>query len=150
MRRLAGLAALAAIAGCNWDLDRRAEDWRLRERGLNREDVENPLPTRSEIVARVTNDVRENRMLAWQLESGRPACDGIVTEEGKTLCAKDKSELMLISLRSDPSERQWPVEETAFYCPTEAFYYYHYVGGRHNQDVWMGPFGTGLRPLPKP
>jgi hypothetical protein len=82
----------------------------------------------SEIRARITSDVRTNR-LEERLAEGKPTCDAVRWVDEKPTCARDGATMAVVTLRR---------EETAYYCPEETIYWYHGSG------LWLGPFKTRL------
>ncbi len=147
MKKLA-FAALV-FAGCNDYFQERADEHRMASRGLTPPDLDG-LPTENDVHARITNEVRTNLFAARIDDDGKPACDAITWDKGVPTCVKDKVAMLTVAVRSDSTERQYPVTETAYYCPQDTSWWYHYAGGRPIKDAWMGPFTTGFKPGIKP
>lgn len=137
------MAALAC-AGCFDMMDMRETE--MASRGLSKADLEAP-PSDNEIRARITNDVRDMWLPEAELHKGTAECAGIKYEGIKPLCAYCKGTPMMkvFTLRADPPDRQFPVRETTYFCPTESAYWYHYEGGPLKKDVWLGPRRIKLR-----
>ena len=143
--------AIASLlfAGCTDYFQERADEHRLASRGLAPEDL-NGVPSENDVRARITNEVRTNLFAARIDDDGKPSCDAIKWEKGAPMCVKDNVEMMTVSIRSDSTERQFPVEETGYYCPQDTSWWYHYAGGRPIKEAWMGPFTTQFKPGIKP
>ena len=107
--------------------------------GLTEEELKAP-PGSNEVRARIINDVRTWRRLREHLDEGKPDCTAVKAEKEGPRCAADDEAFELIRFPGDPPEKPDRVEETAYYCPKESVYYYHYVGGRERLDVWLGPY----------
>ncbi len=90
--------------------------------------------------AAILNDVRRWRALDKHLDEGFSTGPSFKFDGGKSLCAADESEVAIFELRSDLQDQPYRIEETAFLCPKESVYYYHYVGGPRKLDVWLGPY----------
>ena len=133
MRRLA-FALLAFGAACNL----RPVDVELRT-GMTEEELNAP-PGYHQMKAALTTDIRKWRMLDQRLEEGRPTCSSIYWEEKVARCTRDMEELEVYNIKKDLDDQPYRVEETTYYCRKEGVYFYHYVGGRKKNDVWMGPF----------
>lgn len=134
MRTVAFALGAVALAAC----DLRPNDAELRT-GMTEEELNAP-PGYHEMKAAILNDVRKWRMLEHRLEEGRPAVSAIQWVEKAPTCVRDKEEMEVYSLRHDLPDQPYRVEETAYFCRKEGFYYYHYFGGRKKTDTWMGPF----------
>jgi hypothetical protein len=144
MKRAWIVAMGLVVPGCNFDFDARAEEHRKASRGV---EPEGPW-TDSEIRARIINDVRD-QLYRERVEEGKPTCDGITWEKATPLCARDKARMIIVPISSEGIDRQYPVEETAFLCPEDGLYYYHYSGGKKRLDMWFGPVPSRLRTPPK-
>lgn len=107
--------------------------------GLTEADLKEP-PSPHRMKAAVLNDVRNFLKLDQRLDEGQPACPAVVYEGSTARCALDQAELEVYSLRGDPSDEPYRVDETAYFCRAESVYYYHYVGGSRRRNVWMGPY----------
>jgi hypothetical protein len=141
MKKFAMLALV--FGGCSFDFEARAEEHRQSRYGLTKDDLDNLAPTESDIRARITNDAREN-VYSARLDEGQDACDAILWDRGAPVCARDKTPMKVVPLRKDTTDRQFPVDETAYYCPEDTQYWYHYEGGPQMRNVWMGPFASRL------
>ena len=84
-------------------------------------------------------DVRVRRELNLHLDQGRkePVAPGFGV--------LSPHELVTYELRCDAKVLPDGVTETALYSSSAKQYFYHYVGGPRNLDVWMGPFPLELR-----
>lgn len=108
-------------------------------RGYKKSELE-AAPSDMQIHAAILNDVRRWRNLDQHLDEGQPICVAWKLEGGKTVCVADHVEMTVFTLRSDLNDQPYRVEETAYYCPKESVYYYHYWGGPRRLDVWLGPY----------
>ncbi len=97
-------------------------------------------PSYHQMKGAILNDVRIWRQLEKKLDEGRATCAAVVIGEKDATCANDKEPLETYYLTSEMGDKPYRVEETAYYCTTESLYYYHYVGGPRNLNVWMGPY----------
>jgi len=123
------------------------EEHEMASRGLSREDLEAGAND-NEIRARIVTDVRQTWLPEAYLDHGRADCPALGHEGGKLICIPckaSKTELKMFTLRDDPLDRQSPVRETAYFCPTESVYWYHYQGGDKRLDTWLGPRRVRLR-----
>lgn len=132
MRKFAGLLVL--LSAC----EPRPHDVTLRT-GMTPEEINEP-PSGHRIKAAILNDVRQGRMLHLRLDQGRRDCPGIVYEGNAPVCAADRSPLEYYVLRSDPLDKPYRVDESAYFCRQESIYYYRYAGGPRKLDVWLGPY----------
>lgn len=130
-----------AAAGALWlgACDPAPPDVKIRT-GMDPEEL-NELPSFHQVKAAIVHDVRRDRMLQLKLSDGRPERPpGIVDEDDALLCAADRSPLEVYSIRSDPQDQPYRVDEWAVFCRHEFTYFYRYVGGPKRLDVWLGPF----------
>jgi hypothetical protein len=97
-------------------------------------------PSDKQLHAAILSDVRRWRVLEQRLDEGQPTCTAWKAEREKTLCVADQAEMTIFNLRTDLQDQPYRVEESAYYCPKESVYYYHYAGGPRRLDVWLGPF----------
>jgi hypothetical protein len=143
MRHVALLAGLVAV-GCADMYDTREQE--MASRGITQADLEAP-PQDGEIRARILNDVRNTWLPEADLHKGSATCDGIRWEGVKPFCAacQERAVLKVFTLRADAPDKQYPVRETAYFCPTESHYWYHYEGGPLRKDTWLGPRRIKLR-----
>lgn len=74
------------------------------------------------------------------LDTGQPVCNGVLFQEKKAICVKDRQQMEVYPLKKDPVDVPYRVEETAYYCREDKIYYYHYVGGPQKRDAWLGPY----------
>jgi hypothetical protein len=90
----------------------------------------------------ILNDVRIWRELEKKIEAEgrREQPKAISYVQGNPMCDYDKTDLEIFQLKSDLADQPYRVEETAFFCRKESIYYYHYRGGPHKLDLWMGPY----------
>jgi len=102
-------------------------------------------PSDKQLHAAILSDVRRWRFLDRHLDEGVRTCSAWKAEGDKTLCTADQVEMTLFILRSDLQDQPYRVEETAYYCPKESVYYYHYTGGPKQLDVWLGPYKIDRR-----
>lgn len=107
--------------------------------GLTEQDLKEG-PSAHQMMGALLRDVRVWRELDKRLGEGRPSCPGIVFEGHRALCANDREEMELYVFPERDPGAYYRVQESAFYCRKEGIYYYHYVGGPRNLNVWMGPF----------
>ena len=114
------------------------EDHEKDSFGLQDEDPNAP-PTQNEIRGRVINDAVNWRRLRDHLDEAKADCLAVKTGEKGPSCAADGETFEVVHFPGDPPDKPYRVEETAYYCPKESVYYYHYVGGRDRLDVWLGP-----------
>ncbi len=129
------MAVLAlAPAGC----DVMPPDHEIRA-GLTKEELEAG-PSYHHMMGALLSDVRIWRELGKKLDDGKPVCTGIVHEDDMTLCANDKTELEFYVFPDQSGDQLYRVSESAYYCRKEGVYYYHYVGGPRNMNVWLGPY----------
>ncbi|MBI2930898.1 MAG: hypothetical protein HYY16_04550 [Planctomycetes bacterium] len=141
MRR-SGLLVVVLLGACH---TMTLEEHELASRGLTQEDLEAP-PSDNDIRARIMTDVRTTWLPEAQLDQGLRECPVVRFEEGRPVCAADGTEMKMFTLRNDSPDRQHPVRETAYFCPTESAYWYHYEGGDARRDVWFGPRRVKMRP----
>jgi hypothetical protein len=130
-------AAAALTAGT---CDPRPHDYTLRTGGDPSELTEPP--SAHAVKAAILNDVRRDRMLHLRLDEGRRDCPWILYQENRPVCAAEKCRkpLEFYSIKSDPVDQPYRVDEMAFYCRGESLYYYNYRGGPRKLDVWLGPY----------
>gem|GEM_PF-5821120 len=134
-RRILVWALCCLTAGCmKWRDDHEKSSFGMED------DDPNAPPTSTEIRARVINDARNWRQLREHASEGRAECPELKLDEPQPLCLKDREKVEVIQFPGDEPDRPNRVEETAYYCPKESVYYYHYRGGRDRLDVWLGPF----------
>lgn len=134
MRKL--LAVLALIpAGCFMTM---TPDHEIRT-GMTKQELEAG-PSYHQMMGALLNDVRVWRELDRKLDEGKAVCAGIVYEENVALCVNDKQELEFYVFPDKAPDALYRVEESAYYCRKEGKYYYHYVGGTKNLNVWLGPY----------
>ena len=88
----------------------------------------------------IVSDVRRERFLNRHLDEGTPTCSGLNYSGGKMLCAADQTEVSVVEIRRDLLDQPYRVDETAYFCPKEGVYFYHYEGGPRKLDVWLGPY----------
>lgn len=128
--RLFLLAVIAA--GCGEVIDNEAEN--KKHRGID----DDP-PSDHAIEARIRGDLRDT----WlpDPEKGTSAAAGITYHGIKPFCSTCRGgpPMKVFTLRADPADRQFPVRETAYFCPAESAYWYHYEGGPLRRDAWLGP-----------
>jgi len=131
-------AALAlAAAGCDFHFD----NPHLATRGLTEEEIKAP-PGAREIKAAVVNDIRDRRALHLVLDEGHRAVPPDITLDKyyEAVRTADNFALWRITVRQDPVDKVFAVNEVAYWDNERHLYYYHYVGGTPHRDVWMGPF----------
>ena len=128
-------AVFLVLSGCTIDLVPPEEELR----GYKRSELEAG-PSDLGMHAAILSDVRTWRNLDRHLEEGTPTCFGFRLAGAKTLCAADEAEMTVFDLRKDLLDQPYRVDETAYFCPKESVYYYHYEGGPRRLDVWLGPY----------
>jgi hypothetical protein len=124
-----------SMAGCTWDMVPPEETLR----GFSRAELEAG-PTDRQMHAAILFDVRRGRFLDQHLDDGTPTCSAFKAEGAKSICVSDQSDMTFFDFTKDPADQPYRVDETAYFCPKESVYYYHYVGGPRRLDVWLGPF----------
>ncbi|HLY72735.1 MAG TPA: hypothetical protein VKU80_01340 [Planctomycetota bacterium] len=99
-------------------------------------------PSYHQMKGAILNDVRIWRELDKKVEAEgyKDSPREIDTSSGTPICANDKTEYEIFSLRSDLSDQAYRLEETAYYCKKENLYYYHYQGGSKRLNLWLGPY----------
>ena len=126
------------LAGCFPDLYQDQKEY--ESFGLNKDDLDGP-PTSHELRARVINDALRWRLVRQNLElKGKASCDFVKYTENGPVCSGDKEPLNVITFPGDTIDRPDRVVETAYYCPEESIYYYHYEGGVRKRNLWLGPY----------
>lgn len=143
--RKSWVLTLLLLPACH-ELDTLEHD--LSMRGLTKDDL-TAGPTDHAVRARILSDVRATWLPEAQLESGSASCPDLRFEEGRAACVRDGSAVHRYPLRADPPDRRYPVQETAWFCPEESHYWYHYVGGDRNLDTWLGPRKIRFRQNPQ-
>jgi hypothetical protein len=133
--RAAAAALLLTLAACE-AMMRPEHEYRAH---MSKEELEAG-PTYHQMMGAILYDVRVWRELDKKLEEGKTACAGIVEENGLRYCAKCQEQLQVYIFPDKTKEQLHRVEESAYYCSKEGFYFYHYVGGRNGLNVWMGPY----------
>ena len=128
-------AVLIVLGGCTLDLSPPEEELR----GFKKAELEAG-PSNMGMHAAILSDVRRERLLVYHLGEGAGSCSALKFEGPKTLCVADESEMSVYELRKDLLDQPYRVDETAYFCPKESVYYYHYEGGPRKLDVWLGPF----------
>ena len=132
------LALFAMGLGC----DSMFENPHLHVRDMTEEDLNAP-PNKNEVKARIIRDVRENNNLRSILTKGRKELPEEIKYDAQklniVLAKNEKKQLWKLYLWSDSPEKQYPIQETAFYDDESSVYFYHYEGGNPYQDVWFGP-----------
>jgi len=131
---IAALALINVAGNCN----AMPPDHELRS-GLSKAEMEEG-PSHFRMKGALLNDVRIWRGLDKRLDEGRPACAAIVTEKGIPICAADKTEIEIFTLREDLMDQPYRVKETVYFCRKEDVYHYRYTGGPRRLDVWLGPY----------
>ncbi len=132
MRKCAIVLA-AALASC------RSMPEEHEIRGYSREELEAP-PSYSQMMGAFLYDVRVNRELDKRLGEGSPVCAGIYFDGGIARCVNDREEMEFYVFPDKMEDPLHRVEESIHYCRKDGIYYYHYVGGPKNLNVWLGPF----------
>ncbi len=126
------------LAGCIPDLYQDDEEYETF--GLSEEDLDGP-PTPNELRARVINDALRWRFVRQRLDTeGKPASDFVRETDQGPACSRDEEPLNVITFPGQDVDRPDRVVETAYYCPLESVYWYHYEGGVRRRDLWMGPY----------
>jgi hypothetical protein len=138
----ATIAVLILTGGCS--LDDSLHQHELARRGLSQDDLEAP-PGDNEIRARILSDVRTVWLPEAELERGMKECPVLRFDGVRPVCAADRTVMKVFTLRNDSPDRQYPVHETTYFCPTETVYWYHYEGGEDRRDTWLGPRKIKLR-----
>ena len=134
MKRAVALLLLLPMGCMKWRDDHEKESF-----GVQDDDPSAP-PKATEIRARVIFDVRKGRMLREHLEEGTAECREVVLKGEWPSCKKDQEKFEGVYFPGDSPDAPYRVEETAYYCPKESVYYYHFSGGKERLDVWLGPY----------
>ena len=141
--RTRAAALLLALVACDSIM---TPDHEIRA-GLTKEEMEAG-PSYYQMMGAILNDVRIWREVDQKLDDGKAVCTGILREGDATLCSQCKEELEYYLFPDKTKDQLYRVEESAYYCRKESFYYYHYVGGKKGLNVWLGPY-TLKRERPK-
>jgi hypothetical protein len=140
------VAAAMGLGGCFPDF----QDPDLQVRNLTPEELKAP-PGAREIKSAVVYDIRERRFLHLVLDQGHPAVPPDITLDKHGVEAfrtADKFELWRITVRQDPVDKVFAVNEVAYWDNERHVYYYNYEGGTPHRDVWMGPFPVKFSQTP--
>ena len=129
------MLAFLALGGCTWDMV--PPEHELRH--FTKEELEAG-PSDIGMHAAILNDVRRWRELLKHLDEGLSSGPMFKFDGGRSLCSADEMEISRFDLRNDLPDQPYRVEESAYFCPKESVYYYHYTGGPRKLDVWLGPY----------
>lgn len=137
------MIVVLVVPGCH---DMSLEEHELKSRGLTKEDLEAG-PSDNDIRGRIVTDVRTTWFPELELDArGLRNCPAIRFEGAQPVCAEHQLPMKVFTLRNDQPDRQYPVQETAYFCPSDKpYYWYHYRGGFGNRDAWLGPRPIKLR-----
>lgn len=133
MRMLFAVGLFVPLGCMDWKHDHEKDSF-----GLQDDDPDAP-PTPNEIRARVINDAVNWRKLRDHLGEGKADCPAVLGTPEGAKCSADQEPFEVVHFPGDAPDRPNRIEETAYYCPKEGVYYYHYMGGRDRLDVWLGP-----------
>jgi hypothetical protein len=99
-------------------------------------------PGYHQMKAALLSDVRQWRELDRKVEMDgqHEVPRALKFVEGVPTCLTDETKYEIYRLKEDIRDQPYRVDETAYLCRKEGLYYYHYEGGPHKLDLWMGPY----------